>query len=134
MDDKIIRSDAKYRKKPSDPSFHFPPLGNPQRPRRPTKEDTKHVGKRKIRAEERKNKKEDNDVKKLHDVRKLESEKDRDEEKRWVGTREHMRAPTLPTCREMHNTRLEREKRQSSTDKLTATTLPPCSPHGSFTS
>ena len=50
------------------------------------------MGKRKIWAEERKNKKEDNDVKKLHDVRELESEKDREEEKRWVGrgnTRAH---------------------------------------------
>jgi len=99
------------------------------------KKDTKHVGKRKIWAEERKNKKEDNDVKKLHDVRELESEeKDREEGKRWVGMREHMRAPTLPTCRGVRNTRPEREKRQTSTEKLTATNLPPCSLRGSLTS
>lgn len=88
MDDKIIRSDAKYRKKPSDPSFHFPPLGNPQRPRRLIQ---KHGEAKNLGGREEKQK-EDNDVKKLHDVRELESEKDREEEKRWVGrgnTRAH---------------------------------------------
>jgi len=92
------------------------------------KADAKNVGEAKDLSGREENKKEDNNVKKLHDVREVESEK---RKKRWVGIRERMCTPTPPTCREMHNrhTRDLNEKRdkqaQSNNPRLPFFLVPP---------
>jgi len=124
--DKIC-SDAKYRKKTSDPAFVSIAWGICIKLQGFVNVDVKNVGRENLSGREITKKKRDNYVK-SHRRGRARKRRGTEKRKRLVemGSHPHIKSTEMPLNTQQTHTR--REKRQTSTDKLLATTLPPDGP------